>query len=104
MFTVRIWMDELDIDPALLYNGSRGTKYTHVQRLLLLNKAALMLLHPLEQLDLGIFIKTHVACGPGLRKWSRSLRQNRAPRHMALFLRDGPFSSLLNARLWIGEG
>jgi hypothetical protein len=45
-------MDELDIDPALLYNGSRGTKYTHVQRLLLLNKAALMLLHPLEQLDL----------------------------------------------------
>eukprot|EP00670_Eutreptiella_braarudii_P018129 CAMPEP_0174364722 /NCGR_PEP_ID=MMETSP0811_2-20130205/74130_1 /TAXON_ID=73025 ORGANISM="Eutreptiella gymnastica-like, Strain CCMP1594" /NCGR_SAMPLE_ID=MMETSP0811_2 /ASSEMBLY_ACC=CAM_ASM_000667 /LENGTH=88 /DNA_ID=CAMNT_0015504647 /DNA_START=38 /DNA_END=301 /DNA_ORIENTATION=+ len=52
MFVVRIWLDELEVDPVLLYSGNRGAKYTHVQRLLILNKSSLMLLHPLDQLAL----------------------------------------------------
>jgi hypothetical protein len=52
MFSVRISLNDLQVDPALLYSGSRGAKYAHVQRLLILNKSALMLLHPLEQFGL----------------------------------------------------
>ena len=54
MFTVRVQLEELPINPELLYDGNqRLSKFTYVQRILTLNKSAVQLLHHLDQFALG---------------------------------------------------
>eukprot|EP00670_Eutreptiella_braarudii_P001530 CAMPEP_0174298928 /NCGR_PEP_ID=MMETSP0809-20121228/55187_1 /TAXON_ID=73025 ORGANISM="Eutreptiella gymnastica-like, Strain CCMP1594" /NCGR_SAMPLE_ID=MMETSP0809 /ASSEMBLY_ACC=CAM_ASM_000658 /LENGTH=404 /DNA_ID=CAMNT_0015403735 /DNA_START=30 /DNA_END=1244 /DNA_ORIENTATION=+ len=50
MFTVRVLLQDLTVHPELLYDGNqRLSKFTYVQRLLTLNKSAVLMLHNLEQ-------------------------------------------------------
>ena len=55
MFTVRVLLQDLTVHPELLYDGNqRLSKFTYVQRLLTLNKSAVLMLHNLEQFVLGV--------------------------------------------------
>ena len=50
MFSMRVHLEDMNIHPELLYDGTqRLSKFTYVQRLLTLNKSAVCMLHSLEQ-------------------------------------------------------
>jgi len=54
MFTARVHLEDLAVDPQLLYDGNqRLSKFTYVQRILTLNKSAVLMLHNLEQFVLN---------------------------------------------------
>ena len=56
LFSARILLQDLAISAELLYDGNeRLSQFTYVHRMLTLNKPALLMLHNLEQLVLGMF-------------------------------------------------
>ena len=65
MFTARVHLEDLAVDPQLLYDGNqRLSKFTYVQRILTLNKSAVLMLHNLEQFVLSMLAPLRLLSPP----------------------------------------